>query len=108
MAQSSCTASFSPCVGTRNCCLVAVSVEEWENASWSLRYLISSQELSEANIYGKKQLKAGKIKCRSYCPQPAVPSQSGSRYRPWRETTAFYTPRRNPMFSSLSKGSEIN
>lgn len=43
-------------------CLMAVAVEEWENASWSLRHFISSQELSEANIYGKKQLKAEKIK----------------------------------------------
>lgn len=41
MAQSLCAASFSPGVGTW--ILVAVSIEEWENASWWLLYLISSQ-----------------------------------------------------------------
>lgn len=60
-------------------CLVAVSVEQWENASWSLGYLISSQELREANIFGMKQLKGGKMKFHAYCAQPHVLFQAGSR-----------------------------
>lgn len=87
---------------------ISVSVEEWENASWSLQNLISSQELSKANNYGKEQLKSSKIKCLTYCPQPAVPSQAGSRYCTWCEATAFYAPRCHPMFSSLSKGPGIS
>lgn len=69
---------------------------------------VSRWEMSEANVCGEKPLKAGKLSCCSYCPQPLVPLQSGSRCGPWCETTSFAAPRHNPTFSSLSKGPGTN
>lgn len=61
--------------------------------------------LSEVNIFGMKQLKIGKTKCHTYCPQPSVLLQAGARYQIWWEKTAllFYTPRCYTVFSSSSK-----
>lgn len=87
---------------------VAVAMEEWESASWSPWCFISPWELIEANVCGEKPPKAGKLSCRSYCPQPLVPSQAGSRCGPWRETSSFAAPRHNPTSSSLSKGRGTN
>lgn len=85
--------------------LVAVSMEEGENASWSLWYLISSEELSEANIFWDEAAEKGKDKV-PYLVPPAPCAVAG-----WIQITnlmgdnctACYAPRCYTVFSSSSK-----